>query len=109
LNTGFFHAGLSRNSHLSTSFRFQAYNIRQLTMPKPDFGSVTWSHCIFRFFETFYEHVPWNKLCVSTNFIILDLRIKSYGETKNLGEMWASARANQQELTTSIKNCGQQE
>jgi hypothetical protein len=44
-----------------------------LTVPigdKPVLGSATWSHFIFIFFETFCEHVPQNKLCGSTNFII---------------------------------------
>jgi hypothetical protein len=33
-------------------------------------GNVTWFHFLLRFFETLCEHVPWNKLCKSTNFII---------------------------------------
>jgi hypothetical protein len=39
----------------------------------------------------------------------LDLQIKSYGEIKLLGEIWAgqaSARANHQEFTTSAQNVG---
>jgi hypothetical protein len=42
----------------------------------------------------------------------LDLRIKSYEETKNLGEVWAGwacAKANQQEFITCSKKCGQEE
>jgi hypothetical protein len=37
---------------------------------KPDLGSVTLSQISFRFFKTFCEHAPCNKLCGSTNFII---------------------------------------
>jgi hypothetical protein len=43
-------------------------NVR--TTDKPVLGSVTWSHSIIFFFETFCEHVSWNKLCRSINFII---------------------------------------
>jgi hypothetical protein len=43
-------------------------NVR--TAHKPIFGSITSSHFIFRFFGTFYEHAPQNKLCGSINFII---------------------------------------
>jgi hypothetical protein len=39
------------------------------TADKPVLGSVTWSHFIFRFFETFCVHASWNKLHGSTNFI----------------------------------------
>jgi hypothetical protein len=38
---------------------------------KPDLGNVTWPQIIFRFFETFCGHVPHNKLCGNTNFIII--------------------------------------
>jgi hypothetical protein len=41
----------------------------------------------------------------------LDILIKSYREMKLLGEVWAkqaSVGANQQELTTSAKKCGQE-
>jgi hypothetical protein len=44
--------------------------------------------------------------CRSTNFIILDLKIKSYGYLKILEEVWARHAcdgANQQELTTYAK------
>jgi hypothetical protein len=34
------------------------------------------------------EHVPRKKLCVNTNFIILDLWIQNYGCLKVLGEVW---------------------
>jgi hypothetical protein len=37
---------------------------------KLDLGSVTWSRIFLRFFGTFCEHAPRNKLCGSTNFII---------------------------------------
>jgi hypothetical protein len=37
---------------------------------KPVLGSVTRFYFIFRFFETFFEHAPWNKLCGSIYFII---------------------------------------
>jgi hypothetical protein len=37
---------------------------------KPILGSVTWSHTIFIFFETFCEDVSRHKLHVSPNFII---------------------------------------
>jgi hypothetical protein len=73
-------------------------------------GSVTWSYFIFRFFKTFCEHAPQNKLCGSTNFIDFGPMNQNYGETKNLGEVWAgqaSAGANQQELTTSAQKSGQ--
>jgi hypothetical protein len=43
-------------------------NVRGVT--KPVLDSVTWSHTIFWFFETFGEDVSHYKLCVSTNFII---------------------------------------
>jgi hypothetical protein len=42
----------------------------------------------------------------------LDLRIKSYGCRKILGEVWAGracAGANEEELTTCAKNLGQEE
>jgi hypothetical protein len=45
-------------------------------------------------------------------FKFLDLQIKSYGCLKILGEAWkgrACAGANQQELTTCAKICGQEE
>jgi hypothetical protein len=38
---------------------------------KPVLGSVLLSHTIFRFLETFFPNVSQNKLCVSTNFMIL--------------------------------------
>ena len=79
---------------------------------KPVLGNVIWSHTIFWFFETFCEDVFHYKLCVSTNFIILDLQIKSYGCLKFLGEVSigrACAIANQQELTTSTQKGGQHE
>jgi hypothetical protein len=38
---------------------------------KPDLDTITSSHFIFRFFKTFCEHAPRNKLCGSTNFINL--------------------------------------
>jgi hypothetical protein len=40
------------------------------TTNKPVLGSITWSPFIFRFFETFCENAPCNKLHGSTNFII---------------------------------------
>jgi hypothetical protein len=43
-------------------------NVR--TADKPVLGNITLSHFIFRFFETFCEHAPQNKLCGSTNFMI---------------------------------------
>jgi hypothetical protein len=46
-------------------------NVRGVT--KPILGSVTWSHTIFRFFETFCEDASHHKLRVSTNFIIFGL------------------------------------
>jgi hypothetical protein len=42
----------------------------------------------------------------------LDLRIKSYGQTKILEEVWVertSAKTNQHELTTSVQKGGQHE
>jgi hypothetical protein len=42
----------------------------------------------------------------------LDLQIKSYGETKVLGEIWARQAcigANQQELTTHVEKYEQEE
>jgi hypothetical protein len=67
---------------------------------------------IKKIFETFNEHALWNKLWIGTVLYHLDLQIKSYGEMKNMGEVWigqASARANQQELTTCAQKCGQEE
>jgi hypothetical protein len=72
-------------------------------------GNVSWSHFIFRFFDKFCKHVLRNKLHWSKNFIIFGPMDQSYGETKNLGKVWAgqvSARANQQELTTCAQHVG---
>jgi hypothetical protein len=41
------------------------------TGDKPVLGSITWSHTIFRFFEDFCPNASWNRLHVSTNFMIL--------------------------------------
>jgi hypothetical protein len=41
------------------------------TGDKPVLGSVTWSLTISRFFETFFPNASRNRLCVSTNFMIL--------------------------------------
>jgi hypothetical protein len=49
---------------------------------------------------------------MSTNFIFLDLRVKSYESLKFLGEVSARracAGTNQQELTTCAKSLGQEE
>jgi hypothetical protein len=63
-----------------------------------------------RFFETFCEYAPQNKLRGSTNFITLGPTYQKLRGTKILKEVWAgqaSARANQQELTTSGQKGGQ--
>jgi hypothetical protein len=76
---------------------------------KLDLNSVTWSQISFRFFETFCEYAPWNKLCGSTNFINMNLKIKSYGEMKILKEVWvglASVVANEEEFTKVPENEG---
>jgi hypothetical protein len=65
-----------------------------------------------RFFETFCEHAPRNKLCGCTNFIIFRPTNQKLWETKYLGEVWArqaSVGANQQELTTCAKKSRQEE
>jgi hypothetical protein len=49
---------------------------------KPVLGSVTWSNFSFIFFQTFFEHVPQNKLCESTNFIIFGLMDQKLWENK---------------------------
>jgi hypothetical protein len=51
--------------------------------------------------------LPRNKLCGSINFIFFDLWIKSYGETKNLGQVWVGW-ASAKELTRSTQ-CGLKE
>jgi hypothetical protein len=82
-------------------------NVR--TVDKLVLGSVIWSHTIFRFFETFYEDASPSKLHRSTKIFFLDLRIKSYGCLKFLGEVWAGWACvgdNQQELTTCAKSEG---
>jgi hypothetical protein len=57
-------------------------------------------------------------MCFGISFVgaqflyFLDLRIKSYGEMKILGEVWvgwASAVANQKGLTISAQKSGQQD
>jgi hypothetical protein len=73
----FFQAWLISTSYLKTSCCMvqDAYaltpkglNVRGVT--KPVLGSVTWSHTIFRFFETFCEDASRHKHRMSTNFII---------------------------------------
>jgi hypothetical protein len=66
----------------------------------------------FRFFETFCEHAPQNKLRRSTNFIIFGLSNQKLWRNKILGEVWArqaSIGANQQDLATYAKRSGQEE
>jgi hypothetical protein len=54
------------NMHLTP----KGLNVRGVT--KPVLDSVTWSHTIFRFFETFCEDASCCKLRISTNFIIFE-------------------------------------
>jgi hypothetical protein len=73
-------------------------------------GNVTLSHFIFRFFGTFCEHAPRNKLCQSTNFIIfgpIDQKLWMFENLRKSMAGQANARANQQELTTSTQKGGQ--
>jgi hypothetical protein len=56
------------------SFRAQWLTPKGLNVPgvtKPVLGSVTCSHTILRFFETYWKDVSHHKLRVSTNFMIL--------------------------------------
>jgi hypothetical protein len=79
---------------------------------KTRFGQSHLISIFFRFFETFCEHAPWNKLHGSTNFIIFGPTDQKLWEKIKLGEMWvrrACARTNEQELTTCAKTCGQEE
>jgi hypothetical protein len=76
-------------------------------MSKPVLVSVTWAHTIFRFFETFCEDASRNKLRGEKKMYFLDLRFKSYGCLKFLGEVWAGRAcvvANEEELTICKKN-----
>jgi hypothetical protein len=68
------------------------------------------------FFLSFLKLLVNMRLAISFTGVqvskFLDLRIKSYGCLKNLGEVWARRACigtNQQELTTCVKICGQEE
>jgi hypothetical protein len=51
---------------------------------KPVLGNITWSLSIFRFFEFFCEHAPWNKFHGSTNFIIFEPTVQKLWVFGNL-------------------------
>jgi hypothetical protein len=82
------------------------------TANKPVLGSVTGSQFFLNFLKFFVNmHLVISFIGVQISYF-LDLRIKSYGCLKILEEVWvgqACARANQQELTTCVKICGQEE
>jgi hypothetical protein len=61
------------------------------------------------FFETFCGHAPRNKLRMIQISLFLDLRIKSYGCLKFLGEVWAGrawAGTNEEKFIKVLKSEG---
>jgi hypothetical protein len=57
---------------------------------KWDLDSVTWSHLILEFFETFYKHAPWNKLPESTIFGPTNQKLwKNKKIKRNLAIRWS--------------------
>jgi hypothetical protein len=77
------------NCVVSFSFNFDPKGPNVRTADTPVLISVTWAHTIFRFFETFFEDMSRRKLHGKKKSYFLDLRIKSYGYLKFLGEVWA--------------------
>jgi hypothetical protein len=62
-------------------------NVRMVD--KPVLGSVTWSHLFLDFLKVFMNmhlKISFTRVQISQ---FLDLRIKSYGKMKILGEVWA--------------------